>query len=151
MAGGRAPAPPYGATRSTLLTQLEFALKRSGGYGRWSRLTVLTWPTLEWSFHGRVAARSFHPVPRVDSGILGIARRGAPLLSARELRAFRRAVEVGFLGAGGNVGASLRREFGRTATVRALGDAAVAPSTIVARVHPDAWVVVGRNLAGHAD
>jgi 23S rRNA (adenine-N6)-dimethyltransferase len=31
-----------GLTSATLLTQLEYARKRAGDYGRWSRLTVLT-------------------------------------------------------------------------------------------------------------
>jgi len=30
---------------ATLLTQLEYARKRTGDYGRWSRLTILTWPS----------------------------------------------------------------------------------------------------------
>jgi hypothetical protein len=36
-------------------TQVEYARKRTGHGGRWTRLTVLTWPRFEWRLRGRVA------------------------------------------------------------------------------------------------
>jgi len=37
------------AVRSaTFITQLEYAKKRTGAYGRWTRLTATTWPEHEW-------------------------------------------------------------------------------------------------------
>jgi 23S rRNA (adenine-N6)-dimethyltransferase len=57
-------------TSATLLTQLEYARKRTGHYDRWTRLTIITWPTVAWQFRGRIPRGSFRPVPRVDSGIL---------------------------------------------------------------------------------
>ena len=41
-----------GLTAATLLTQLEYARKRTGDYGRWSRLTILTWPSVGWRLAG---------------------------------------------------------------------------------------------------
>jgi 23S rRNA (adenine-N6)-dimethyltransferase len=131
---------------ATLMTQLQYALKRSGGYGRWSQLTALTWHTHEWSFHGRVAASAFRPVPSVDSGILRIVRRPTPLLTRAEGLLHARVVQCGFRGVGGSVGASLRREFGARATAATLRRAGVEGSVIVARVHPDAWLTIAKAL-----
>lgn len=57
-------------TAATLITQLEYARKRTGGYGRWSQLTVSTWPQIRWELRGTIARTEFRPVPRVDAGIL---------------------------------------------------------------------------------
>ena len=67
-------------TSATLLTQLEYARKHTGGYGRWPLLTVRTWPEWEWRQHGRVSRTSFTPVPRGDSAVLRVERRTRPLL-----------------------------------------------------------------------
>ena len=78
---GRRLVPAGRSLRNaTLLTQLEYARKRTGDYGRWSRLTIRTWPEFDWWLAGRVARTSFRPVPRVDGGILRLARRDAPLV-----------------------------------------------------------------------
>ena len=69
-----------GLRAATLLTQLEYARKRSGAYGRWTRLTVLNWPEFSWRLAGRVPRTAFRPVPRVNAGILRIERRREPLL-----------------------------------------------------------------------
>ncbi len=130
---------------ATLLVQLEVALKRSGGYGRWSRLTALTWPTHAWSFHGRVGRRAFRPVPRVDSGILRLERRSAPLLDLSARRMHARVVEAAFGDSGSDAGRAITRAFGRP-TATALDRAGVARSTPVALVHPDSWVEVTRRL-----
>jgi 23S rRNA (adenine-N6)-dimethyltransferase len=57
-------------TGATLITQLEYARKRAGGYGRWSLLTVSTWPQFRWQLRGTIPRTQFRPVPRVDAGIL---------------------------------------------------------------------------------
>src|SRR5205823_11465676 len=55
---------------ATLITQLEYARKRTGGYGRWSLVTVRTWPVFSWELRGRIPRQRFRPVPRVDAGVL---------------------------------------------------------------------------------
>lgn len=135
-----------GLRNATIMVQLEVALKRSGGYGRWSRLTALTWPWFRWGFHGRVPASAFRPVPRVDSGILRIERRATPLLPEPLRRVHERVVQVAYTGVGGSVGASIGAAFG-TAGRGALVRAGVAPGELVARVHPDAWIAVAERLA----
>ena len=134
-------------TRATLLTQDQYARKRTGGYGRWSRLTALTWHSHEWTYHGRVAPHAFRPRPRVDSGIIRLVRRPVPLLDPRDARLHSRVVHCAFLGLGGTVLASLSSEFGRAESARALSDAGVPAGSVVATVHPESWIRVARRLA----
>jgi 23S rRNA (adenine-N6)-dimethyltransferase len=134
----RAPA----LTQATLLTQLEYARKRTGDYGRWSQVTVMSWPWFGWDLVGRVGRESFRPVPSVDSAVLRIRRRPAPLV--RDRRGFTDLVQLGFTGVGGTVRASLRtRHRGVDAALAAAG---VAPDTVVGHVHPDQWIALYRAL-----
>lgn len=131
---------------ATLITQLEYARKRTGDYGRWSRLTVRTWPLFDWRLGGRIPAGRFRPVPRVDSAVLRLDRRARPLLPARAMGAYLRCVDLGFTGVGGALRASLRRDHPR-ARVDAAFDAAGLPrGVVVAHVHPAQWVTLVRAL-----
>lgn len=131
---------------ATLLTQLEYARRRSGDYGRWTRLTVLTWPEFSWRLAGRVPRTAFRPVPRVDAGILRVERRAEPLLPAAELPAYRRMVELGFGGAGGSLAASLGRRHPRARLAAALRATRLDPATPVGHVWPEQWLVLFRLL-----
>jgi 23S rRNA (adenine-N6)-dimethyltransferase len=82
-------------TDATLLTQLEYARKRTGDYGSWTLLTVQSWPRHEWRLVGRVGRSSFRPVPRVDAGVMRIERRRTPLLDPAAYRSWRYLVELG--------------------------------------------------------
>ncbi len=124
-------------TSATLVTQLEYARKRSGDFGRWSMLTVATWPWFSWELAGRIGRSSFRPVPSVDSAILRIRRRPEPLVE--DGRAYRLLVERGFSGVGGSLYGSLGN---RSAFERA----GVARDTVVAYVHPDQWITLFREL-----
>lgn len=110
----RAPA----LTSATLVTQLEYARKRTGGYGRWTLQTVASWPEHEWRLLVRVPRREFTPVPSADSAVLRIDRRPAPLLPRGMLAAYREFVALGFSGTGGSVHATLALHH-RTHRVRA--------------------------------
>lgn len=139
----RAPA----LTDATLITQLEYARKRTGDFGRWSLRTVETWPHFEWRLLGRIGRREFRPVPRVDAGILRVERRPRPLLPAAELADHRRLVETGFSGIGGSLHASLRRAGHPRRRVDAAFEAAgVDRAEIVAFVPPWAWLILHREL-----
>ncbi|MFD6099838.1 ErmE/ErmH/ErmO/ErmR family 23S rRNA (adenine(2058)-N(6))-methyltransferase [Nocardiopsis flavescens] len=135
-------------TGATLITQWEYAAKRTGGHGRWSRLTVLTWPRWSWEAAGRIPRHRFHPVPRVDAGILLLRRRTAPLLDPDDAEGYRRLVELGFSGLGGSLRASLRRAHPARRVDRALEAAGVRGDTAVGFVSPDRWVTVYRHLRG---
>ncbi|QLQ37589.1 ErmE/ErmH/ErmO/ErmR family 23S rRNA (adenine(2058)-N(6))-methyltransferase [Micromonospora robiginosa] len=131
---------------ATLLTQLDYARKRTGGHGRWSRLTVLTWPEHHWRLAGRVPREAFRPVPAVDGGILRLERRTEPLLAPAVLPAYRRMVESGFGGVGGSLAASLRAAHPGRRVDGALRAARIAPDTPVGLVWPEQWLVLFRLL-----
>ena len=99
-------------TSATLITQLEYARKRTGAYGRWSLLTVSTWPQVQWELRGTIGRDQFRPVPRVDAGILRLARR--PRAARSPPRGWPPTSGwsgTGFSGVGGSLLASLRREY----------------------------------------
>ncbi|MGW4156079.1 ErmE/ErmH/ErmO/ErmR family 23S rRNA (adenine(2058)-N(6))-methyltransferase [Micromonospora chersina] len=135
-----------GLRSATLLTQLDYARKRTGDHGRWSRLTVLTWPEHHWRLAGRVPRGAFRPVPAVDGGILRLDRRPEPLLPRTALPAYRRMVELGFGGVGGSLAASLRTGHPRRRLDGALRAARLAPDTPVGLVWPEQWLVLFRLL-----
>lgn len=123
-------------TSATLLTQREYARKRTGDYGRWSLLTAATWPWFTWELRGQVPRTSFRPVPSVDSAILRIVRRTEPLVPHGD--SYADLVRTGFSGIGGTVRASLRTRYRRVD--EAMAEAGIDPDIVVAYVHPDKWV-----------
>jgi len=127
---------------ATLITQLEYARKRTGGYGRWSLLTCSTWPQVSWELRGRIGRTYFTPVPRVDAGILHLERRPKPLISPARQAAYRRMVQAGFSGVGGSVQASLRRSYMPDKVADACAAAGVERKAVVAFVSPDQWVQI---------
>jgi 23S rRNA (adenine-N6)-dimethyltransferase len=129
-------------TVATLITQLEYARKRTGGYGRWSQLTVSTWPRMRWDLRGTIPRTEFRPVPRVDAGILRLERRAEPLISPARQAAYRRLVQAGFSGVGGSVQASLRRTYPPDKVAAACAGAGVDRRAIVGYVTPDQWVQI---------
>lgn len=133
-------------TSATLVTQLEFARKHTGDFGRWTKLTVAHWPVWDFSLGRRIGKRSFRPVPSVDSAMLHIRRRPRPLLPYRALGDYRRIVELGFSGVGGSLHASLRRNLGSGSAHRACDSAGIARDLPVGYVDPDAWIRLFRNL-----
>lgn len=133
-------------TSATLVTQLEYARKRTGDFGRWSRRTVLTWPWYDWRLAGRIPRERFRPAPRVDSAILRIARRSVPMLPVRQRSTWERFVELGFSGLGGTLRASLCREHPRQRVDAALRANRLAPETVVAYVWPEQWIALYQAL-----
>lgn len=133
-------------TVATLITQLEYARKRTGGYGRWSQLTVSTWPQFRWELCGRIDRADFRPVPRVDAGILRLERRAEPLVSPDRQAAYRRLVQAGFSGLGGSVQATLRRSYPPDKVAAACAEARVDRREVVGYVSPDQWVQIFRGL-----
>ncbi|MEU4048419.1 23S rRNA (adenine(2058)-N(6))-methyltransferase Erm(O) [Streptomyces olivaceus] len=137
-----------GCTDATLLTQLEYARKRTGDYGRWTLLTVRTWPSHTWRLAGRVDRYRFRPAPRVDAGLLRIRRRPLPLLTgAAALRGWTDLVELGFSGVGGSLHASLRRAHPRRRVDAAFRAARLDPGLLVGEVAPDRWLRLHEELA----
>jgi 23S rRNA (adenine-N6)-dimethyltransferase len=133
-------------TAATLLTQLEYARKRTGGFGRWSRLTIRTWPQFAWEPAGRVPRTAFRPVPRVDGGILRLIRRDVPLVGADALAAYRRFVDLGFTGVGGSLHATLARRYGSRRVAAAFRATRVGADVPVGHVWPEQWLTLFRLL-----
>lgn len=129
---------------ATLLTQLEYARKRTGDYGRWTRLTVGTWPYVRWDLAGRVPRAAFRPVPRVDGGILRLHRRPVPLVA--DPIAWRRFVHLGFTGRGGSLQATMQRRYGPSRTSAAFRAARLTPDVPVGEVWPERWLTLFQLL-----
>jgi 23S rRNA (adenine-N6)-dimethyltransferase len=133
-------------TAATLLTQLEYARKRTGDYGRWTRLTISTWPVVSWTLAGRIPRTAFRPVPRVDGGILRLDRRPVPLVEAAARPAYQRFVELGFTGVGGSLHTSLARRYGDRRVTAAFRAARLATGVPVGPVWPEQWLTLFRLL-----
>jgi 23S rRNA (adenine-N6)-dimethyltransferase len=133
-------------TSATLITQLEYARKRTGDYGRWSLRTVTTWPQFDWELRGTIGRQQFRPVPRVDAGVLRVTRRPVPLIPAARMAAYQRFVETGFTGVGGSLLASLRRDYPAARLSAAFQAAGVSRATVVAFVTPAQWIELFRIL-----
>ncbi|SNT49322.1 23S rRNA (adenine-N6)-dimethyltransferase [Actinomadura meyerae] len=133
---------------ATLITQREYARKRTGDYGRWSLLTVRTWPRFAWRLGERIPADRFRPVPRVDSAVLHLERRPRPLLPPAAMPAYARCVELGFTGRGGTLHASLRSAYPRRRVDAAFRAAGLPRGAVVGHVHPDRWLDLVRVLHG---
>jgi 23S rRNA (adenine-N6)-dimethyltransferase len=131
---------------ATVITQLEYARKRAGDYGRWSLTTVSSWPTVEWALAGQIPRASFRPMPSVDAGVMVLRRRQEPLVPEEFSRRWADAVEVGFHGAGGSLYASLRSMYPARALASAFAAAGVDRTTVVAFVHPDEWLAIFRAV-----
>ncbi|WP_040796338.1 23S ribosomal RNA methyltransferase Erm [Nocardia higoensis] len=133
-------------TSATLLTQREFARKYSGDYRRWTKSTVTHWPTVRMSLGPRIARDRFRPIPRVDAAVLHLHRRERALLAGRELAGYRQLVELGFLGIGGSLAASLATRFPARRVRAACAEADIATHTPVGSVPPDSWIALYRAL-----
>ncbi|GIH78443.1 ErmE/ErmH/ErmO/ErmR family 23S rRNA (adenine(2058)-N(6))-methyltransferase [Planobispora longispora] len=129
-------------TSATLLTQLEYARKRTGDFGRWSMLTVQTWPWYGWRLLDRIDAEAFRPVPAVDSAILRIDR----LPHGPDLPGYEEFVAHGFTGLGGSLHATLLPRYPQARVDAAFAEAGVDAGTVVAYVHPDRWRIIFDHL-----
>jgi 23S rRNA (adenine-N6)-dimethyltransferase len=132
-------------TTATLVTQLEYARKRTGDYGRWSRLTIRTWPHHAWELAGRLPRTAFRPVPRVDGGVLRVRRRPVPLMP--DLADWQRFVDLGFTGLGGSLQATLTGRYGVRRTAAAFRAVRLAPGVPVGQVWPEQWLTLYRLLS----
>jgi 23S rRNA (adenine-N6)-dimethyltransferase len=133
-------------TSATLLTQLEYARKRAGDYRRWTLLTVRTWPSFSWKLADRVPRNSFRPVPNVDSAVLRLERRPAPLIPPKDQAAYENLVMQGFSGIGGSLYASLRTTAPPIQLKKAFMAADIGRDLAVGFVQPDQWVALFHEL-----
>ncbi|SDE08533.1 ErmE/ErmH/ErmO/ErmR family 23S rRNA (adenine(2058)-N(6))-methyltransferase [Glycomyces harbinensis] len=133
-------------TDATLVTQLEFARKHTGDYGRWTRLAVTAWPEHRFDLGMRIGRRLFRPVPAVDAAVIHVRRRQKPLLPEADLTDYRDLVDLGFSGVGGSLWASLRRVVSSRAASGACAEAGIARDQPVGLVPPDRWITLFKAL-----
>lgn len=88
--------------QAILLTQWEVARKRAG-VGGGTMMTAQAAPWFTFDLHHRVPSGCFTPPPSVDGGILGINRRGSPLIPLHERGKYERFVRAVFTGPGGRL------------------------------------------------
>jgi 23S rRNA (adenine-N6)-dimethyltransferase len=102
-----------GWSLAVLMVQWEVARKRSGNGG--GTLLNASWaPWYDITVVRRVPAHAFRPVPRVDSGVITVARRRHPLLPSADRRGYQRFVEAVFTGKGAGLAGILRPYLTRT-------------------------------------
>ncbi|MFE2429775.1 ErmE/ErmH/ErmO/ErmR family 23S rRNA (adenine(2058)-N(6))-methyltransferase [Streptomyces sp. NPDC059373] len=133
-------------TSATLLTQREYARKRAGAYGRWTLLTIRTWPTFTWQLAGSVDRQSFRPVPSVDSAVLRLVRRRTPLVAPEDMAVYDNLVRLGFSGIGGSLYASLRSAGAAERVSKKFTGAGIDRDLAVGFVRPDQWLTLFREL-----
>lgn len=132
---------------ATFITQLEYARKRTGHRGRWSQLTIQSWPTVHWALGPRISRTSFRPVPGVDAAVLMLTFRAQPLLSEAELATYQAIVATGFTGIGGTLFKSLQALYRVGELTGAFGRAGLDRDVVVAFVPPEAWLVLAAELS----
>ena len=137
-------APTF--STATIITQLEYAKKRTGGYGRWSLRTIETWPWFSWELRGRIPRQDFRPVPRVDGAVLHLALREQPLIRSGRGAAYVRMVELGFGGVGGSLYRSLAGRYPTDLVAAAFRRAGVDRDVVVGYVTPEEWLQIFEAL-----
>ncbi len=137
--------------RAILLTQWEVARKRAG-VGGGTMMTAQAAPWFEFDLHGRVPARHFSPMPSVDSGILSITRRAAPLLPLDARREYERFVRAVFTSRGSGLASILRSvtQADRRIVARLLASERIGERSLPRDLSPQQWAALWRALAPRA-
>lgn len=125
-----------GWDRATVMLQYEVARKRAGG----TLLTASWWPWYDIAFELRVPRCAFDPAPSVDSGVLRLHRRQAPLLRPSERPAYHRFVEAAFTGPGNGIGQILRPHLSRQTFRRIASRHGLAANALPPELTDRAWV-----------
>src|ERR1043166_3847477 len=82
-------------TDSYLILQKE-AAKKFSGCPKETLVSILAKPFFEFQIRYELRRTDFWPVPNVDSVLLAITRRKAPLVAGRDIAAYREFVRYGF-------------------------------------------------------
>jgi 16S rRNA (adenine1518-N6/adenine1519-N6)-dimethyltransferase len=152
--GASATAPDARPARIVFLVQREVAdrLAAEPGGRTWGALSagVRLVASVERLF--RVPAGAFRPKPRVDSAVVRLTPRAAPLVaSLEEERRVRRLIQAAFQRRRQQLARTLREAFGveRAAAERMLAGAGAAPGARVEVLAPEQLVTLARALGPH--
>jgi 16S rRNA (adenine1518-N6/adenine1519-N6)-dimethyltransferase len=134
---------------TVLLVQLEVAERVAAPPGRMSYLSVFVQNITEAVVVARVPAASFEPPPKVDSAVLRLRRRPAPVVAPGDGRdPFYRVVQAGFRQRRKQVHNGLTRELPveREVVERGLAACGVSPDRRPQTLSVDEWACLTREL-----
>lgn len=134
---------------TVLLVQLEVAERVAAPPGQMSYLSVFAQNVASAEVVARVPAAAFEPAPAVDSAVLRLRRRGAPVVPVGAERApFYRVVQAGFRQRRKQVHNGLSRELpvDREAVTAALERCAVAPDRRPQTLTVEEWACLTAAL-----
>jgi len=134
-----------------LITQWEVARKRAGVGGS-TMMTAQTAPWFTFTLHGRIPSSRFAPRPNVDGGILGISRRGSPLVPLTDRAAYERFVRTVFTGPGGRLTRIVQRatQMNASETGRAFHRAAIDPRDLPRDLDASQWAILWATARDNA-
>jgi 16S rRNA (adenine1518-N6/adenine1519-N6)-dimethyltransferase len=134
---------------TVLLVQLEVADRVAAPPGRMSYLSVFVQNVADAEVVARVPASAFEPAPEVDSAVLRLRRRSAPVVPPGEAREpFYRVVQAGFRQRRKQVHNGLTRELQleREVVESALAACGVDPERRPQTLTVDEWACVAGHL-----
>ena len=135
---------------TVLLVQLEVAERVAAPAGRMSYLSVFAQNVADTDVVARVPAAAFEPSPAVDSAVLRLRRRSAPVVPAGEDRPrFYRVVQAGFRQRRKQVHNGLSRELpvDREAVMAALERCGVDPDRRPQTLTVEEWACLATALS----
>jgi 16S rRNA (adenine1518-N6/adenine1519-N6)-dimethyltransferase len=144
---GAAHAPEL----AVLLVQAEVAERVAAEPGAMSYLSVFVQDLAEATVVARVPAAAFEPAPEVDSAVLRLVRRPAPIVPIEERDTLHRVVQAAFRQRRKQIHNSLVRELpvDRAMVDRALGECAVTPDRRPQTLSLPEWACLTRVLGPH--
>jgi 16S rRNA (adenine1518-N6/adenine1519-N6)-dimethyltransferase len=140
------PRPPE---LVVLLVQAEVADRVAAPPGQMSYLSVFAQNVAEASVVARVPAAAFEPAPKVDSAVLRLRRRPAPVVAVGERDAFYRLVQAAFRQRRKQLHNALSRELAipRDALDGALAGCDIAPDRRPQTLSVEEWACLTARLA----
>ena len=150
-------ASEHPPTRSVLLVQAEVAERVAAPPGAMSYLSVFVQDLAEATIAAGVPASAFEPEPDVDSAVLCLVRREAPIVPPADREVFHRIVQAAFRQRRKQIHNSLVRELplDRTTADRALAACGVTPDRRPQTLSVAEWgALTGQlkpALEGHGD
>jgi 16S rRNA (adenine1518-N6/adenine1519-N6)-dimethyltransferase len=141
---GAAHAPEL----AVLLVQAEVAERVAAEPGAMSYLSVFVQDLAEATVVARVPAAAFEPAPEVDSAVLRLVRRPAPIVPIEERDTLHRVVQAAFRQRRKQIHNSLVRELpvDRATVDRVLGGCAVTPDRRPQTLSLAEWACLTRAL-----
>jgi 16S rRNA (adenine1518-N6/adenine1519-N6)-dimethyltransferase len=133
---------------AVLLVQAEVAERVAAEPGAMSYLSVFVQDLAEATVVARVPAAAFEPAPEVDSAILRLVRRPAPVVPVQERDTLHRVVQAAFRQRRKQIHNSLVRELpvDRATVDRALDGCAVTPDRRPQTLSLAEWACLTRVL-----